>query len=390
MKKNTIIGLSLCAVMAVGSITALAAESEPLLISPAPAESETIIGTPQITVNGNAIDLSKSNLSQYIFETNGNVMVPLRAVAEKMGYTVSWDGENYAFIAENDDWKVTAYIGADLYYGVTKIKDAVGMTAPLSYGAAPQLMDGRTFVPAKMFELMGYSCNSVGQFVDFTNIHTIIDKDGREYSNDTLIISVAADAKESDILNLFKAKGLEVINKMDNLKMYTVKLEKSMTADEMDALIAELEKSECILAANKDYIMHLDETTEIPNPFVAYESLDAAQKALSFTPFVPSHTPSGYDTDEITVVDNNFLQVIYRNDSDKTICYRTAVGNDDISGDYNIYANKKEIKVGDLNVTVRGNDGIAVAVWNNGDLTYSIQSDKELSEKEIIDIIQSL
>ena len=390
MKKNMIIGLSLCAVMMLGSTAALAAESEPMLISPAPTESETIIGTPQITVNGDVVDLSNSNLSQYIFEANGNIMVPLRAVAEKMGYTVSWDSENNAFIAEDNEWKVNACIDEDLYYGVTKIEGAVGMTAPQSYGTAPQLVGGRTFVPAKMFELMGYSFNSIGQFVDFTNRHTITDKDGNEYSNDILIISVAADAKESDILNIFKTNGLEVINKMDNLKMYTVKLDRAMNADEMDALIEKLEKNKCILAANKDYIVSLDGPAEIANPFVEYKSIDAAKKSLSFTALTPSHTPSGYNIDEITVLDNDLLQIIYKNGSDKTICYRTAVGNDDISGDYTVYANKKEIKVGDLNVNVRGNDGIAVAVWSNGNLTYSIQSDTELSEKEIIDIIQSL
>lgn len=67
------------------SLTALAAEEEPMLIAPAPEAEEFIVGIPQITVNGEEVDFSKNNLSQYIFETNGNTMVPLRAVAEKNG-----------------------------------------------------------------------------------------------------------------------------------------------------------------------------------------------------------------------------------------------------------------------------------------------------------------
>ena len=43
------------------------------------------------------------------------------------------------------------------------------MTAPQSYGAAPRLIEDTTFVPAKMFELMGYQFSIVGQFVNFTN-----------------------------------------------------------------------------------------------------------------------------------------------------------------------------------------------------------------------------
>ncbi len=304
MKKNTVIGLTICAVMTATSLTALAAENEPMLIAPAPAADEMVVGVPQITVNGEAIDLSKSNLSQYIFGENGNVMVPLRAVAEKMGFTVGWDGENKAVTVGDDDWEVRAYIGEDLYSGVSKI--AIGMTAPQSYGAAPQLVEDTTFVPAKMFELMGYSYSSIGQFVDFTK----------------------ATANEN--------------------------------------------------------------TVQIPNPFIPYEKIDAAKAALSFNPSVPSYLPAGYEIDEITVVDNDFLQIIYINDNDETIYYRTAVGNEDISGDYSIYTNTKTIKVGDLEVTAKGNANIAVAVWNTGNLTYSIQSEKELSEKEIVDIIHSL
>ena len=44
------------------------------------------------------------------------------------------------------------------------------MTAPQSYGTAPQIIEGRTFVPAKKFELMGYQYNAVGQFVNFEKL----------------------------------------------------------------------------------------------------------------------------------------------------------------------------------------------------------------------------
>lgn len=255
MKKQAIIGLTLCAVVAFGSIGAHASGIEP---AAALSSGETVIGTPRITVNGDEVDLGTSGLSPLMFESDGNVMVPLRAVAEKMGYTVGWDSENNAFTAETDKWRVTAYIDSDLYYGVTKFKDAVGMTAPQSYGTAPKLIDGRTFVPAKMFELMGYRYSSAGAFVDFSN-SALVDKDGREFSADTLIISVAADAPESEVSELFKANDLEVIYKMKNFNMYTVRLEKAVTADELDKLIAELEKSDVILAANKNYIVQLDD-----------------------------------------------------------------------------------------------------------------------------------
>lgn len=265
MSKKIVTGI-LAVVMVMSAASALAAEEEPMVIALAPAvETEPIVGVQSITVDGEEIDLSKSGLSTYIFDENDCVMVPLRAVAEKMGYTVGWDGDNQTVTVGDDEWEAVIYIGEDHYYGVSKI--AIGMTAPMSYGAAPVLFEDTTFVPAAMFELMDYEYYSVGQFVDFKSFSvktdTIIDEaTSQEYSANTLIISVADNSSEQTMNEFFKANNLEVLYKMDTLKMYAVKLPHAMTADEMDNYIAELEENENILAVNKDYIMHLDENSE--------------------------------------------------------------------------------------------------------------------------------
>ena len=111
---------------------------------------------------------------------------------------------------------------------------------------------------------------------------------------------------------------------------------------------------------------------------------------MSFNPSVPTVLPEGYNIDEITVMDNNFLQIVYKNDKDETIRYRIAKSSEDISGDYNTYANEKRVTIGNYEVTVRGNENISGAIWSSDDISYSILSDKELSEKEINNIIQSL
>ena len=265
MNKKIVTGI-IAAVMVMSAASAFAEEEEPMVIAPASAEeTEPIVGMQSITVDGEEVDLSKSGLSTYIFDENDCVMVPLRAVAEKMGYTVDWDSENKAVTVGDDEWEAVIYIDEDRYFGESKIAD--GMTAPMSYGAAPMLFENTTFVPAAMFELMDYEYYSVGQFVDFKSFSakadTIIDETtGQEYSANTLIISVADNSSEQTMNELFKANHLEVLYKMDNLKMYAVKLPHAMTADEMDDYIAELEENENILAVNKDYIMHLDENSE--------------------------------------------------------------------------------------------------------------------------------
>lgn len=149
------------------SMTAAVQADEPTVISPAPNAEEVLVGQQQIRVDGENVDLSKLDLSTYIYSKNDNVMVPLRAVAEKMGCSVAWDAEKQAVTVGDDEWEIVLNIGEDSYYGVTKIKDAVGMTAPQTYGVSPEIVEDRTFVPAKMFELMGYTYNSVGQYVDF-------------------------------------------------------------------------------------------------------------------------------------------------------------------------------------------------------------------------------
>lgn len=155
--------------MVFGSSSAFAADTDlPVLISSAPSAEETIVGVPQISVDGNAVDLSKLNVSQYMYTENDNTLVPLRAVAEKMGYKVDWNEADNSVSVNNDEWEVVLEIGVDSYFGVTKIKDAVGMTTPQTYGTAPKIIDDTTYVPAKMFELMGYDFSSVGQYASFT------------------------------------------------------------------------------------------------------------------------------------------------------------------------------------------------------------------------------
>lgn len=305
MNKKIISGI-LVSAMVLSNAAVFAAESEPMVIAPAPAAEEILVGVQTITVNNEAVDFSGANLSQYIFEENGNIMVPVRAVAEKMGFTVGWDADNQAVTVGDETWEVMAYIGLDNYVGVSKT--AIGMTAPQSYGSAPQLIEDTTFVPAKMFELMGYTYHAVGQFVDFEKIGAAEDENN----------------------------------------------------------------------------------VQIPNPFVSYESLADVKEVLSFDPVVPSALPAGFEQSEITSTGSDFLQIVYADGSDNRIVYRMAKGSEDISGDYNTYKNNKEVKIGDLTVTMRGNDNVSSAVWVDGGFAFSVSSDIEMEEAGVISMIESM
>lgn len=73
-------------------------------------------------------------------DDNGTVMVPLRAVAEALGYEVTWVHESKSVILNNS---VTLWIGQDAY--------AIGRAAAVEIGTAPELVNGTTFVPLNFF-----------------------------------------------------------------------------------------------------------------------------------------------------------------------------------------------------------------------------------------------
>lgn len=284
------------------SMTAAVQANEPTVISPAPNAEEVLVGQQQIRVDGENVDLSKLDLSTYIYSKNDNVMVPLRAVAEKMGCSVAWDAEKQAVTVGDDEWEIVLNIGEDSYYGVTKIKDAVGMTAPQTYGVSPEIVEDRTFVPAKMFELMGYTYNSVGQYVDFE-----------------------------------KAGG----------------------------------------------------QTQIPNPFTEYETIDEALKAVNFNALYPANASEGYEVSDIFVMSGEMLQIVYKN-ADNEIIYRTQKGTGDISGDCNTFKSTQALKVGDITASVRTSDNGMSVIWTSNGLTYSVYSDKALTNESISSIISSV
>jgi len=108
--------------------------------------------------------------------------------------------------------------------------------------------------------------------------------------------------------------------------------------------------------------------------------LDEASKIAGFNLSVPA-TYGDYKKQVIQAIEDDMIEVIYF-DAEKThegLRIRKAVGTDDISGDYNEYKEENIVKVGNLEVTEKGNDGnISVASWTDGTYSYSINVDEAL------------
>ena len=144
--KKTIAALMSLTVACAMFTPAFAAETE----SPAPiSEPPAVLSeTPEETAG------------RYTFEINGEdvsvdavIMVPLRVIAQSLGFTVTWNGDGTVTV-DSGEMHMTITIREDSYQAITSIEGAVGATAPLSLGAAPYVVDGTTYVPLEMFNVL--------------------------------------------------------------------------------------------------------------------------------------------------------------------------------------------------------------------------------------------
>lgn len=100
-----------------------------------------------IEVDGRLIDLKGAEMSHY----QGKVMLPIRTVAEDMGFKVTWDGKNYTCTLNNGIITSTVQVGVDVYnYSAVETTNRL---EPFSIGVTPHLINGRLYVPVDYFSI---------------------------------------------------------------------------------------------------------------------------------------------------------------------------------------------------------------------------------------------
>lgn len=83
------------------------------------------------------------------------ILVPVRATAEALGFTVTWNGEKQSVNLDNGSMQTDLSIGQDKYLVyVSEDSGAIGMSAPFSLGAAPTVINGLTYVPVELFRVL--------------------------------------------------------------------------------------------------------------------------------------------------------------------------------------------------------------------------------------------
>ena len=108
------------------------------------------------------------------------------------------------------------------------------------------------------------------------------------------------------------------------------------------------------------------------NPFTDCADLNKAAQITGFSLSVPI-TP-----DRVSVLeDSNMIQADYENG----MYIRKASGSDDISGDYNDYAQVETVN----GVTLKGENGkFSLAVWNNSGYTYAVGVQEAMSQSDML------
>ena len=231
--------------------------------------------------------------SGYTLQVNGTstdidvcVMVPLRALAEELGFTVTWNVSSVR--VDTGDVHTDVTIGVDRYVITTSHEDMVGMSAPFSLGCAPYATNGVTYVPLSLFDaLLGNQEDAI--------------------TGDTGVISIQTDT-----------------------------------------------------------------SAQIPNPFVDCDTLAQAEDLAGFSLTLPADVK----TDGISVLSGNMIQVL----CEDGLSIRKALGDEDISGDYNSYSQVETVTVEGHAVTLKGTgDQVTVAVWTADGYTYAVHSETGLS-----------
>ena len=134
-------------------------------------------------------------------------------------------------------------------------------------------------------------------------------------------------------------------------------------------------------------------TTEENTVAVVYDvtectSVDELSEILGFTVADIHNLPFEVEKTTYYACWKEYAEISYEGTS-QTALYRVTQGNTDISGDYNVYDDVKEVQTDDSVVTLKGNEaGYVLAIWQKNGYSYSIAFTSPETEAQILKIIQ--
>ena len=128
----------------------------------------------------------------------------------------------------------------------------------------------------------------------------------------------------------------------------------------------------------------------IANGIVSCDGHAALAEKLGFDVAQLDYLPfDAYSTEYYSYWDE-MAQINYHCE-DRSVTFRQARGSDDISGDYNNYADELTVEINAAEVTLRGaDDAYSVAVWEKNGFSFAISCSPALSQDDLRSIIEHI
>lgn len=128
----------------------------------------------------------------------------------------------------------------------------------------------------------------------------------------------------------------------------------------------------------------------MPNPYTDHGTLKEAEEDAGFKIQIPDEI-RGVKAVAFRNLGTEMLEVIYYDGDAEVARVRKGTGEDDISGDYNVYEIEEAADVTGTQVTLKGSaDGYVLAVWNEGGYAYAISVTKKITKDEILQIVEEI
>lgn len=136
----------------------------------------------------------------------------------------------------------------------------------------------------------------------------------------------------------------------------------------------------------------------IANGMIEVDSLQELSEALGFEVPEVEHIPFEVSSTSYVNGWNEFAQVTYQGatpmkdqEENLEVLFRKAKGGEDISGDYNLYPDEKEVTVNAAAVTLKGENGnYCLATWQQNGFTYSLSCEPGVGEDVFMEMLQSI
>lgn len=294
-----------------------------------------------------------------------DLMLPLRAPAEALGYTVTWD--NGKTVVKKDGTELTVVLGSAEYPMSRTARDGTVVKEPLKLASAPYLKNGTTYVPAELFA----SLLAEGQMLTA--------------SGETSVKGVPApEPVKVSIEKKGQTTGAAAAEKTAPSGGAAAQPASGEAAAQTAAAAPEAPAVPAASAAAA-----AQATAGTANPFRDYGTLAEAEAAAGVSMTLPAEGVSG-TASVYRAIPHELLEVIYQQDGEETMRLRKGVDLTNVSGDYNTYPTIKTIRVDDVDVRMKGSGNrVSLATWERDGHAYSASVASPVTIAEMMAIVRA-